>query len=117
MNGNTLVEKRSLRKWWLVPARKSALPEAAIFAADHAVRVLRQVALEGRAARGQQAEDEHRDEARDAEAGERRDDAMERPGRQHDHDPDHCEHDERADEAGRAGDHAGRVGEPGVRVA
>ena len=32
-NGNTLVEKRSLRTWWEVPAMKSALPDAAIFAA------------------------------------------------------------------------------------
>ena len=34
MNGNTVVEKMSLRKLWLLPARKSALPDAAIFAAE-----------------------------------------------------------------------------------
>ena len=33
MNGKTVVENRSLRKWWLEPAMKSACPEAAIFCA------------------------------------------------------------------------------------
>ena len=82
----------------------------------HSAGVVRKVALEARAARRRQAEDEHRDEAGDTEAGERRHDAVERSRRQDDHTADDRQDDQRPDEAGTAGDRPRRVGEPGIRV-
>ena len=66
--------------------------------------------------REQQAEHEHRDEARHAEPGERRHDLVERPGREQRDDRDQQQHDDRGDEARGAGDRAGRVREPVVRA-
>ena len=99
MNGNTVVEKMSLRKLLAGAARGSRpCPDAAIFAAETPLVYCGRLRSKLARLRGQQAEDEHRDEAGDAEACEHRDDLVERPGREHAHDPDHGEHDERGDE-------------------